>query len=900
MLDKIGGWFVAVYGILLIFSLIILPSILSLSPAQTEFVNFYKNSASQPFILFGLTILIYFITKRSIFPIGQHDPERYPAQMLGYNTSLIISLVVGILLFAFFYSVVSTTKEVFIPVPQLLVPGLSVEGQRLDSSKGIVLQIASFSRNFFSGQNPIGNAVSNSFMPTFYENPMYMYLPMMIIWLSADFILSIVGVPKLPSNLIGMILGVLASGLMFAIIAHSQAYQDYEPAYTKAIVFVSSCALPTALTGFPLPCDLAHISNNWAASFFSVVRFVSVIAPIYAILFFIVPKNRLKFKNKVMNVHNYIKQFYSQKVKIHMSNMRYKFISILMCFLLISPMLVEASFFGDLFDKIKNSIPLSTTSGFTTLSVSRADMMSRDPKGLLTGEVLMLQISTGGFGNLGQYAYAGSTNAFESLDIDGKVTQYDIKIDVESKDQEAHYTVKDNVQGDLSIRQFYLLDCGNYLFTSNNECLAKIPHDNYKTIFIARLSGNLFDKFVLYSVPVSIGVFKMPSSPEVKSEVDIILTRSDGKVIRGTVNNFDSPWARVGNDALAVFNGGMKLYDQPPDPQQEGILVTSAMGRKNWYLIDENKYDYWKNVVGEGFYSYYWERGAMTTKTPDQIRSIIGNWNSLSNKALKGISWEGGSFSGSDYVISLDDKISMNNIVLYIKADWLGVYTPTANVIITDVDVTDFKVGNEGTIRVTVKNIGDERASTNIGINCPSFTATTSSRTVVVYPGDTERVTLRVGSGQIDSKECDRCMVTANTLTSKSVKTISICATPSEVVEDITITPDYTEDDTSTCYQQAEASVPLWARTSKFGLKVMSFPAKIPCFLQENQPKLLYGLLLSLLTLAIMFFIIEVPPTPLVYGIVALVMFLIPLYSTWLAIGITVILLGGLIVLVRL
>lgn len=883
--ESIGGWFVPIYIIILLISGILLPAILSLSPAQTEFVQFYSAKFWHSFILVGLTILLYIPLKKSFFPIGQHDEERYPLQAaFGYNGAFIIALVMGVVLFIGFYNIVSTTKQVFIPVPQILVPGLQTVSRN--------------TRDFFSGHDVTGNALSNSLLPTFYENPVYMYLPMMITWLVVYYILTTIGFEKFFANIISALLAVIVAGILFALVAHAFSYQDNQPAYQKAMIFVTTCALPTAASGFPIPCDAAHIANNWAATTFSVFKYISVIAPVYFIGFIAFPQNRIWLKNIFTSSGKYLKVLYNQKCKE--SIMLKQISAIFVITLFITPLLVSANIITDIIDIIKKPFPFSTQ-GFTTLSVDKIDMLSREPSGILSGQVYALHVTTGGYGNLGQYAYAASTNTFQTVKAsDGTRAKYGVKIDVESTKQEARYTINDKVQGDWSIVQYKLLNCGLALTTSAEACLNKITESSYTTIFNQKLS-NTVNRYVLYAVPVTTGVYNLPERPKILSEVKVTLQREDGSTVSGIINNYDKPWATISDKAFATFVGGIKLYDEPPQAVQSNVKATSSAGNRNWYLIDGNAYSAWKSRQSVSLTASDWleqrtELLFTTTKSPAEIQTKADEINRLAATAMKSISWENGYFQSSDYVIDVDNSIYMNDIMLYVKSDWLGIYTPTSSVSITNVVGSDFKVGNEGLVKVTVKNTGDERASVNIGLNCPSFTSSVASKTVTVNPNEEQTVTLRATAEQVQSKKCETCTVTANTLATTAIKTVSLCALPADVV-----LPPIIDDSNTiptvgrTCYQLAEDNLPFWM-TGTAVKKIFSIPAKFICYLKEKSTNIVIGLILASLMFAITFLWFKIPPQ--FAAIPAAILFLLTL--KWLLVGIIILVLAiaGLVILV--
>lgn len=255
------GWWSIPYIAYLILGIIII-LLLSLSPYVTRNINLYNSFKWIPLLMFASAIGFQILTGGpgkgiAIFPVGLNDPDTYPLQRVSYNFALAVALIVSILLGIFFYTSVSVTHEVWVPVPRMLVRGMSVS------------EIPTNTRTFFSGRNEFGNAIADSFAPTYIENPLLLYSPM-ILWVIVRLILRFMGTPDELANSIGMITYILIVTITFPYVFHAWAYESAQPKYIKAATFAFSCSVPTALTGFPV-CDLPHFMHNWGASTFKTI-----------------------------------------------------------------------------------------------------------------------------------------------------------------------------------------------------------------------------------------------------------------------------------------------------------------------------------------------------------------------------------------------------------------------------------------------------------------------------------------------------------------------------------------------------------------------------------------------------------------------------------------------------
>jgi hypothetical protein len=272
-LTELGGWYFFVQlGFLLVSTMTLV--FLTLSPASTASVNFYVKWEFLPWVLFGVAFFVLFATGGpgkgvSIMPLGLYDPDTFPLQrFLGYNGAFAVALVGGLILGGFFYWTVVTSHEVWIPVPRLLV-GTTGGNQVFQS-------LSTDTREFFSGRDPTGVAMSNSLPPTFIENPLFVYSLMILIWLPVRYVVGMFIGDEL-GNYVGLVSWIIGASILFPFIAHAWSYQESEPAYIKAFVFVLFNSVLVGLTGFPIPMDISHFANNWGASYYSIVGMGMVI-----------------------------------------------------------------------------------------------------------------------------------------------------------------------------------------------------------------------------------------------------------------------------------------------------------------------------------------------------------------------------------------------------------------------------------------------------------------------------------------------------------------------------------------------------------------------------------------------------------------------------------------------
>lgn len=256
----------------------------SLSPNATYAVQFYSSWLWAPWALFLVSWVILLASGGpgkgiSVMPFGDHDEDSYPLQRkFGYNGAFVISIVIGLLLAAFFGISVYTTKQVWIPVPRMFAPGL---------------QVPEFgAQALFSGSNAAARGLADSVPATAVENSVLIY-SLMFFGTVIRYFFQALGIPPRTAALIGLGAWILIASISFPFIFHVFSYQSIEPAYWRAFLFVMMCGIPTALTGFPVFL-FPHLANNFVASYFSIVGFGAVVPPflLAAIPIIIIIKNK--------------------------------------------------------------------------------------------------------------------------------------------------------------------------------------------------------------------------------------------------------------------------------------------------------------------------------------------------------------------------------------------------------------------------------------------------------------------------------------------------------------------------------------------------------------------------------------------------------------------------------
>lgn len=129
------------------------------------------------------------------------------------------------------------------------------------------------------------------------------------------------------------------------------------------------------------------------------------------------------------------------------------------------------------------------------------------------------------------------------------------------------------------------------------------------------------------------------------------------------------------------------------------------------------------------------------------------------------------SFDGAQVKLTLDERISFQNFVVYLNGDWVRVTIPIGIPDITGFtkDFTDLEATKTGTFTVKVKNIGTATATFQAKFSCGSVSIVQQTQILSnIAPNSEATTSFQVSSQQISTKQTDSCTVTVTDTTDTS------------------------------------------------------------------------------------------------------------------------------------
>lgn len=416
------------------------------------------------------------------------------------------------------------------------------------------------------------------------------------------------------------------------------------------------------------------------------------------------------------------------------------------------------------------ALPMSSV-GITVMSLSNIDLQSSFSP--LDGQQVFAV--TARLAGLSQYIQGLTIDSNDISSYTDKFTKHDFEIDVENIEQECVY----DLYADSNMLPIIKFNYNTwYCISAPSYSTARSKCPSGYLAAAGKFSTSLTCACV-EGTPVGI-VGNIDSLPDVDSKFDIVV-RSQGTEERKSFSTLSgSTQGRVGSNTYAIWQGNLDTGRACDGTQ--GRIATYYQG--TWRITSSSAYDSYKTKVTlNNLENTGTVIGAGWSSSSSMI-SEINEVNTRADAALTpqqfGTFRNPTSINSGTIVKSLANSLSQNPVItLYVKAAWLGIYTPVPEPIIVGVDSYCFKTGEDGNVDVTVKNVGSERGGVDITLTCPSpFTSRTEQITLNAGEQRTVSIPLRATtSTHIDSS----CTVKVSSVASSDSDSVDVCVDPQKV-----------------------------------------------------------------------------------------------------------------------
>jgi len=421
------------------------------------------------------------------------------------------------------------------------------------------------------------------------------------------------------------------------------------------------------------------------------------------------------------------------------------------------------------------------TTGFGTslLSLTQANLDSSNP--YLSGQAWVYTFRQGG---LAQHAYGTVTPSnVESITHDEK-PEKNFRIDTYYENQECVYPISVNYD---EPKVYKLAVCEWTGVTTawtpesyfreklKEKCGSSKPFGIYGQY---SFSTTCFSTYI--AEESTVGYF---GNTDIRTQMRIDVKAGD-ETSSISLDSEGSTQGKVGNFAYAIWQGNLdtgKSCKYTTDMPFKPIYVSGYWRTASKALYEEYKKDYDTMTVFDSGKDYVYWNGIKYYNKKTDISSFINAFNYQSSRTI--VSKTFGSIDSRSSLSSavvrdeIQDSLQYPVITMYIKAETLGIYTPTPEIKIIEGTSGCFKTGEDGTIAVTVKNTGNEYGNWNAYATCTNPFDITRRIDVSLDAGQTKTVYLPLSATAI-KKTLGKCTVTFESAAGKKTITVNTCVDP--------------------------------------------------------------------------------------------------------------------------
>ena len=432
---------------------------------------------------------------------------------------------------------------------------------------------------------------------------------------------------------------------------------------------------------------------------------------------------------------------------------------------LVSILVIVVAIF--MFTPLSTKAFLSTISGSSTLSISSANLKSSNS--YLDGEVFLITFRSGGLGQ----SYYGSFSPSDIEDASGEVVEDGFDLDVDYTKQSCNYDITGASSNDFILDELRMItwDC----FRSPSDADAREEWDDQigtgTKLYYGRDSAWLGgDACWVIGSATKMAVGDL-SSPDVESEYTITIATAN-ELAQKEINTLDgSGKGAIGDFAYAVWQGNLVSGKSCPDKDPYMIYYDNG----KWKIGNADAYAQYKPAII-----------SLATKDRDERLIALDYTNDLVSDIKKNQRF--GDVNGATSLrnavveVELEDYVQFPLTTVYLKADSLTIFTPVPKIELTSPESQCFETGDDGSISVTLRNVGDERGIVNLYAECSSPFRTTRNIEVSLNPGQIETRLIPL-SASSDKTTRDRCTIYAESSGETVKRTVRVCVKPQVTCE---------------------------------------------------------------------------------------------------------------------
>ena len=341
-------------------------------------------------------------------------------------------------------------------------------------------------------------------------------------------------------------------------------------------------------------------------------------------------------------------------------------------------------------------LPFLSTSGFSKLSLTNANLESNAPSGSpFSGKAWLLTVRLGG---LGQSAFGTfSPSDVDSKTNDGSKTTKDFSVSVTKQDQQCIYPIQNTGQN-IAIKRWNYQTWTYVPFVNPCDISEAQSRGINNLRYVIKPSGSLSCYAVYSTEQAPVGIYGQ-TDLRVKMNVDIEAGSRSGSI---DLDTDGSTQGAISDFAFVEWQGNLDTGKSCP--YTTDIPYVPVYRNGNWINGDKQAYNLYVGKYNEGASVTFFGGGS-------EVINYVNDLNTRADNALVSRSFGSfenrGSQTNGRLVSSLSSPIQNPVLTFYIKSDTLGIYTPSPDIKFLSADSQCFKTGTDGFIQVKARNDGE-------------------------------------------------------------------------------------------------------------------------------------------------------------------------------------------------
>lgn len=339
----------------------------------------------------------------------------------------------------------------------------------------------------------------------------------------------------------------------------------------------------------------------------------------------------------------------------------------------------------------------SVAGGFTTLSISPADILSNDPT--LNGKAIVLNVIADGSG---EYA-SGTLSKGTTLPSNNGVTANDFTIQISAISEQCTYPLE---RINTALYTFYSQQkgFGSILLSSDRDNAARTWCDSLSgtTVgYIGFRSGNTAYIDQYYCVKASP---TYSNANILQKRLDwngkVIFKTSDGKQVETPISN-TNPLININNVLYGKWVGSITSGEYCPETSQAAAIY--ATGQQTYKIIDAFQLSQYRTKASN--INYVW---TCINNNADNVQRCINEQVAAHDAAVNSLpaQFRGYQISGSNAVMPLSKLIQYPQFQFIVKADWIGINIPVADIKLLSCSKAQGPAAQNQVMNVEVQNTG--------------------------------------------------------------------------------------------------------------------------------------------------------------------------------------------------